>query len=197
MVWKRFRISSQMMRSCSSARRRPRQRWMPKPNEMWLRAFGRSIQKSSGAVEHLLVAVAGDVPHHHALALLDRLAADLGIGQRCAAHVRQRRLPAHDFRHEVLHQRRILAQLGVLVRELVQRVDAAGERVARGVVAADDQQDQVAEEVARIHVLGWRRCAPSSTEGPSSSAAWRALPKASQNRRRTPATRRRALSPRR
>ena len=37
------------------------------------------------------------------------------------------------------------AQLRVLVGMLVQRQQAAGDRVARGVVAADDQQDQVAE----------------------------------------------------
>src|SRR5581483_9307169 len=29
-----------------------------------------------GTVDHFLVAVAGDVPHHHAVALFDRLAAD-------------------------------------------------------------------------------------------------------------------------
>ena len=44
------------------------------------------------------------------------------------------------------------AQLLVLVRMLAQRVDRARHGVAGGVVAADDQQDQVAEEVLRVHV---------------------------------------------
>src|SRR5579862_6938936 len=48
MVSKRFRISSQTMRSCSSARRMPTQRWMPKPKERWVRGRARSMMNSSG-----------------------------------------------------------------------------------------------------------------------------------------------------
>ena len=43
----------------------------------------------------------------------------------------------------------ILAQFAVLVGILVQRQHAAGNRVARGVVAADDQQHQIAHELVR------------------------------------------------
>ena len=43
-------------------------------------------------------------------------------------------------------------QLLILVRVLVQRHDAAGDRVARRVVAADDQQDHVAQIFLRLHV---------------------------------------------
>src|SRR6202521_2637703 len=39
-----------------------------------------------------------------------------------------------------------------LARSLLQRIDAARQRVAGGIVAADDQQDQVAEEIVRVHV---------------------------------------------
>ena len=42
------------------------------------------------------------------------------------------------------------AQLGVLVGVLVQRQDRAGDGVAGGVVAADDQQHEVAEIFARL-----------------------------------------------
>src|SRR5471030_3208957 len=45
-----------------------------------------------GVLDLALVAVAGDVPHHHPLAGLDGLAAQLDIARRHPAHVRQRRL---------------------------------------------------------------------------------------------------------
>src|SRR3954471_13488796 len=47
-----------------------------------------------GAVDHFFVAVAGDVPHNDAIARLDGLPADLGVLQRGAPHMRERRLPA-------------------------------------------------------------------------------------------------------
>ena len=48
----------------------------------------------------------------------------------------------------------IVAQLLVLVGVLIERQHAAGDRIARRVVAADDQQNQVAEIFHRRHVLG-------------------------------------------
>src|SRR5205085_5882576 len=47
-----------------------------------------------GLLDRLFIAIARDVPHHDALALLDLLVPDLGVDQRSAPHVRQRRLPA-------------------------------------------------------------------------------------------------------
>jgi len=47
----------------------------------------------------------------------------------------------------------IVAQLLILVRVLAQRVKASGHRVARRVVAADDQQGEIAHEFAQRHVL--------------------------------------------
>src|SRR6185437_5005761 len=96
-------------------------------------------------VDRVLVAVARDVPHDDLLALFDPLAADLGVGERGAAHMRDRALPADDLRHHALDQRRIGAQLVVLFRILVQRQQPAGDRVPRRVAAGHDQQDDVAE----------------------------------------------------
>src|SRR6185437_677649 len=42
----RLRISSQMIFSCSSARRIPTQRWIPKPNDKCVRGRARSIRNS-------------------------------------------------------------------------------------------------------------------------------------------------------
>ena len=109
---KRFRISSQTMRSCISASRLPTQRWMPKPNDRCWRGRARSMMKLRRRSSiTLLVAVARDVPHDHLVALPDRLAAELDVVQRGAAHVGERRLPADDLRHHVVDQRRVGAQL--------------------------------------------------------------------------------------
>src|SRR4051794_38985721 len=93
-----------------------------------------------------LVAVARDIPHHDLVALPDLLAAELDVGQRRAAHMGERRLPADHLGHEAVEQRRIVLELAILFRVLAQRVDAARHRVARGIVAADDQEHEIAEE---------------------------------------------------
>src|ERR1700681_2081774 len=103
-------------------------------------------------LDELLVAAARDVPHHDLVTFLDLPAAELEVLERGPANMRQWRLPADHLRHETVDQRRTSPQLAVLIRILVQRVDAARQRVAGGIVAADDQQDQVAEEVLRVHV---------------------------------------------
>src|ERR1700730_16606296 len=57
-----------------------------------------------GVLDALFVAIAGDVPHHHPVALADFLVSDFGIDQRGAPHMRQWRLPANDFRHHRIDQ---------------------------------------------------------------------------------------------
>src|SRR6185437_8344718 len=111
-----------------------------------------------GPLDHLFVAIARDVPHDDAVALPDLVALELDIAERRAAHMGERRLVADDLRDHVGDQARLVAQLLVFVRILVQREQAAGYRVARRVVAADDQQHQVAKILDRIveHVPGRR-----------------------------------------
>ena len=106
-----------------------------------------------GTINDAIVAVARDVPHHHLVALADGLAADFDIAKRRAAHVRYRCLPADDFRNGAGQQFGIGLQLGELVRVLIKPVDAAGNGVPGGVVAANDQQQDVAEEFHERHVF--------------------------------------------
>src|ERR1700680_3099344 len=50
------------------------------------------------------IAVARNVPHRHLLALADALPVQLGVAQRGAAHVHDRRLIADDLRHHLRDQ---------------------------------------------------------------------------------------------
>ena len=95
-----------MIFNCSSASRIPTQRWMPKPNETMGARPGAVDDEFVGTLDHLFVAVARDVPHHHLVALFDLLAAELEVLERGAAHMRQRRLPADHLRHEAVDQSR-------------------------------------------------------------------------------------------
>jgi hypothetical protein len=83
---KRLRISSHRIFSCSSARRLPTQRWMPKPKLRCWRGRGAVDDELVGVLDGGLVAVARQVPHHDLVALADLLAAQLGIlPARCGA----------------------------------------------------------------------------------------------------------------
>src|SRR6185437_12679161 len=105
-----------------------------------------------GPLDHGLVAVAGEIPHGDLLACADGLAGQLDVRPRRAAHVGERGLVADGLGD----QRRVGVELGALGRIAVELEDRAGHGVARRVVAADDQQDQVPEELLRLHVLGGR-----------------------------------------
>ena len=105
-------------------------------------------------LDDLFIAVAREVPHDHLVAFFDVLAVQLSVLQRGAAHVRQRRLPADDFRHGAVQELGFGAQFGQFFGVAVHRQHAAGHRVARGVVAADDEQNQVAQIFLGRHVSG-------------------------------------------
>ena len=61
-------------------------------------------------------------------------------------------MPADHLRDHVRYQARIGAQFRVLVGVLIEPEDAGAHGISRGVVAADDKQDQVAEELEGLHV---------------------------------------------
>src|SRR5215467_1720716 len=91
-----------------------------------------------GTIDDLFVAVARDVPHHDLVTLLERPAAKLAVLERGPTHMRDRRLPPDYLRHEAVDQCRIFAQLLVLLWVFIQRIDAARQCVAGGIIAADD-----------------------------------------------------------
>jgi len=100
-------------------------------------------------LDRLLVAVAGDVPNHDLVALLDRLAANLGILERGAPHMDHRGLPPYDLRHQARDQPGIFVHFAELVRVLAEAPDAAGHRVPGRVVPADEKEDQDAHALAQ------------------------------------------------
>jgi hypothetical protein len=100
-------------------------------------------------LDRLLVAVPRDVPDHDLVALLDRLAANLGIIERSAPHMDHRCLPADDLGYEAGDQPGIFAHFAPFVRILAQPPDPARHRVAGRVVPADEEQDQDAHPLAQ------------------------------------------------
>ena len=98
-----------------------------------------------------LIPIAGDVPHDHLVAGLDLLAAEFGVDSgRCGTCVRLATANESSQGPSWVSSVGSLQQLVVLGRELAQGEEAAGDGVAGGVVAADDQQQHVAEK------LSWR-----------------------------------------
>ena len=93
----------------------------------------------------------------------------VAVRRMCASGVCQRMISLTMFGIRL----GMRAQLLVLVRVLVQREDAARDRVARRVVAADDQQDQRAEVFHRRQVRGSRRAFASAVTKSSRSVGGR------------------------
>ena len=67
--------------------------------------------------------------------------------------MRQRGLHAQHFLHGIGNDRRILLEQLALLGILVELIDETAHRIARGVVAANDQQDQIAHEFLRAHLV--------------------------------------------
>ena len=140
-------MRSNSTRSSSRARLAPRQKWVPKPpNATW--SFGvRSTSKRSGSGKRALVAVAGRVEQQHALALAQLLAVQLDVARERAVHVLDRRHPAQHLLDGGRDQRGVLEQLPLLVRVLEQRAQAARHHVAGRLVAADQDQQALLEDL--------------------------------------------------
>ena len=147
----RFRISSHRIPSCISASRLPTQRWMPKPNEMLPRT--RAVDDEFvGPRDRLLVAVARHVPHDDFVALADLLPpispSASAVRRMCMTGVCQRMISGTRLGTRTGSRAACGTGPG-----LVQRPHAAGDRIARRLVAANDQQREVAEIF-----LGRRSC---------------------------------------
>ena len=102
--------------------------------------------------KHAFVAVGGDIPHRDLVVLGDFMAVDLGVFGRGAAHMRERRLPANDLARGIGNKLRITLQLGALIGKFVEAVSERGHRIARRIITADNQKDEIAHEFAVIHV---------------------------------------------
>jgi len=104
-----------------------------------------------GVFEHFGIAVGGEIPQHHLVALFDRLAEHLGIFGAGAAHMRKRHLEPQNFLHRIGDQFGVLLKGCALIGEFVQGMDDTRHGVAGGVIAADDEQDQIAHELLGSH----------------------------------------------
>ena len=107
-------------------------------------------------LDDLFVPVTRDIPHQQLVTLPNLLAAQFRIYNRRPAHIRQGRLPANNLGYHFRNQLGITPQLGVLIWILVKRQDTTTDRVPGRVIAADDQQQQVPQELHRrfMHIAG-------------------------------------------
>ena len=105
-----------------------------------------------GIGEDAFVAIARDVPHDDLVAGLDHLATDFGIGDTGPPHVRQRCLPADDFGDSSGDLRLVVDQLLPFAGILMEGVCRSRHRIARRVIAADDEQDEIAHAFLEVHV---------------------------------------------
>ena len=119
--------------------------------------MSRSTRKAIRLDEDGVVTVAGNVPHGDLVAGANGPPVHLDIDLGAARHISQRRLIADDFGDHIRDQRSVAPHFFKLARILVEEIDAAADRIARRVVAADDQQDQIAEQILAPHVRRrWR-----------------------------------------
>ena len=92
--------------------------------------------------ELLLVEVGRDQPGDDLVALADADAVQLGVGRGRAAEVDHGRAVAHDLVGGGAHQLGLLPQPLHRLRVVHQRLHAVGDRLARGLVAGHDQQQE-------------------------------------------------------
>ena len=102
-----------------------------------------------GILEGALITVARGVPHHDLVALADELTIQNRVLLGDPTHVGQRRLPTDDLVDQLRDEPMVGPEAIELLRELVERQHAARHRIAGGVVATDDKQDEVAEKLHR------------------------------------------------
>mmetsp|Transcript_13693 Transcript_13693/g.17722 ORF Transcript_13693/g.17722 Transcript_13693/m.17722 type:complete len:211 (-) Transcript_13693:490-1122(-) len=100
--------------------------------------------------DHRLIAIARDIPHDDLVAFFDLLAAELDVFQRCSTHMPERCLVTDYLGHHVRDQSWVSLELGELIGIAIELNHTRADRIARGVIPADDQQDQIAEEFLRV-----------------------------------------------
>ena len=140
--------SSKISRISSRARFAPRQKCSPMPKARCSLGV-RPTSKRSASRKDLLVAVRRRVEDDDLVALADLLAAELGVARRGAAEVHDRRHPAQHLLDRGRQQRQVGEQARALLGVLDQRQHAAGDQVARGLVAGHGEQQ---EERVELHL---------------------------------------------
>ncbi len=109
-----------------------------------------------GILVLVLVPIRADVPHDHLLALLDRLAGELGIAGRGAAEVGEGGEHAERLLDRARDQLGVLEQQPALVRVLDQSPHRARVGRLRRVVAGGDEQEEAHHDLV-IGELSRRR----------------------------------------
>ena len=133
-----------------------------------------------GVGKQILVTIGRNIPENDFLARRDDLAAQFGLAGGGPPHMGDGRLPADDFLRRIGHQRGILAQPFELVGEQVAGADKAAHAVARGVIAADDQQRNICQPLELRHIAH-RVAVDDPVEILSFGGCWRSFSNNSSN----------------
>src|SRR5262249_21176462 len=108
-------------------------------------------------LDHFFIAVARNVPHDNLVTLADTLPPNYSVLNSGPAHVRKRRLVTDNLGNRTGNEGGIIPKPLQLIWILVHEPKPPGDRVARGIVTADNQKDKIAEEFTRLHVSRCRR----------------------------------------
>ena len=131
-----------MILTSSLARWAPRQKCgPPRPKLTWLLGL-RPMSNRQRIGEDALVEVGRRVPDDHLVARPDLRPAQLDVAGGGAAEVQHRRRPAQDLLDRGRHERRVGAQPRHLVGVVHERLHAVRDRLAGGLVAGDDEQQE-------------------------------------------------------
>ncbi len=106
-----------------------------------------------GVLEDLLVEVGGLEEQDHLLALLELGAVELGVFGDGARHVLHRSGPAQHLFDRIGQQVQVLDQALVLIGVTHQLSGAARQRVPGGLVAADQQQQHLGDDLVILELL--------------------------------------------
>ena len=109
--------------------------------------------KIVGLIDDLIIAVTRYVPHGYLVARLDLLTSKFIVFLYRSAHIGQRGLVTNNLWYCFWNKVMVRFQLGELVWELIHEVNPTRDGIPGGVIATNDQQDQVTEVLQRVHFL--------------------------------------------
>ena len=103
--------------------------------------------------KHLFISIGRKIPQDNFVTLFDLLPEHFCIFRASPPHMRKRGLHPQDFLHCIGNEFRLLFEEFALLGILVELINDAAHGIAGGVIAAHNQQYQIAHEFFRPHLV--------------------------------------------